>query len=80
VHRVEISEDAQAHYHKRQTETYVVLEAEEGAAVELDGKLVPVKPGVAILIPPGVRHRAVGKMVILNVVVPAFDPADEHFD
>ena len=39
-----------------------------------------MKPGVAILIPPGVRHRAVGRMTILNVVVPPFDPADEWFD
>ena len=30
--------------------------------------------------PPGVRHRAVGRMTILNVVVPPFDPADEWFD
>ena len=26
------------------------------------------------------RHRAVGRMRVLNVVVPAFDPADEWFD
>jgi hypothetical protein len=48
--------------------------------VELNGALVPVKPGAVVLIPPLVRHRAVGKMVILNVVVPPFDPADEWFD
>lgn len=80
IHRVEIAADARAHYHKAQTETYYVLECEEGAAVELDGKLVPVRPGVAVMIPPGVRHRAVGKMTILNFVVPPFDPADEWFD
>jgi hypothetical protein len=33
-----------------------------------------------VLIPPGVRHRAVGRMTILNMVVPPFDPADEWFD
>jgi hypothetical protein len=33
-----------------------------------------------VLIPPGVRHRAVGRMTILNVVVPPFDPGDEWFD
>ena len=77
---MEITEDARAHYHKEHTETYVVLECEEGAAVELDGELMPVKVGVAVLIPPGVQHRAVGRMVILNVVVPPFDPADEWFD
>ncbi len=80
VHRVEIATDAVAHYHKTHTETYYVLECEPGAAIELNGALTPVKPGVAVLIPPLVRHRAVGKMVILNVVVPPFDPADEWFD
>src|SRR5581483_2616034 len=77
VHRVEILDDARAHYHTAHTETYYVLACEPGAAVELDGERVPVRPGVAVMIPPGVRHRAVGRMTILNVVVPPFDPADE---
>jgi quercetin dioxygenase-like cupin family protein len=80
MHRVEIEADARAHYHRAHTEIYYVLECADGAAVELDGRAEPVRPGVAVLIPPGVRHRAVGKMVILNVVVPPFDPADEWFD
>jgi hypothetical protein len=29
--------------------------------------------------PPGMRHRVVGRMTILNVV-PPFDPADQSFD
>ncbi|MBA4189085.1 MAG: cupin [Planctomycetaceae bacterium] len=80
VHRVEILEDARTHYHKIQTETYYVLECASGAAIELDGELVPVAVGTAIMIPPGVRHRAVGRMTIVNVVVPPFDEADEWFD
>ena len=80
VHRVDISADARTHYHKAQTETYYVLECADGAAMELDGVAVPVKPGVAVMIPPGVRHRAIGRMTILNVVAPPFDPADEWFD
>jgi len=80
VHRVEITEDARTHYHRVQTETYYVLECEDGAAIELDGERIGVKPGVAIMIPPGVRHRAVGRMTILNVVVPPFDAADEWFE
>ena len=47
---------------------------------DVDLFAVAVGPGSAVLIPPGVRHRAVGKMRILNVVVPPFDPADEWFD
>jgi mannose-6-phosphate isomerase-like protein (cupin superfamily) len=80
VHRVEIDVDARLHYHKVQTETYYVLECADGAAIELDGEQVPVRPGVAVMIPPGVRHRAVGRMTILNVVVPPFDPDDEWYD
>ncbi|MFO0845247.1 MAG: hypothetical protein U0797_23170 [Gemmataceae bacterium] len=41
---------------------------------------MPVRPGSAVMIPPGVRHRAVGRMKILNVVAPPFDPADEWFE
>jgi hypothetical protein len=37
-------------------------------------------PAGAVLITPGVRRRAVGRMPIFNVVVPPFDPADEWFD
>jgi mannose-6-phosphate isomerase-like protein (cupin superfamily) len=80
IHRVEIKADAQVHHHRDQTETYYVLECADGAAIELDGELVPVRPGVAVMIPPGVRHRAVGRMTILNFVVPPFDPADEWLD
>lgn len=80
LHVVEILADARTHYHKTQTETYYVLECEPGAAIELDGEAIPVHKGVAVMIPPGVRHRAVGQMTILNVVVPPFDPADEWFD
>jgi hypothetical protein len=45
--------------------------------VELDGERMVVVPAGAVLIPPRVRHRAVGRMTILNVVAPPFDPADE---
>jgi mannose-6-phosphate isomerase-like protein (cupin superfamily) len=48
--------------------------------MELDGERVPLRVGSTVMIPPGVRHRAVGSMTILNVVIPPFDPADEWFD
>jgi hypothetical protein len=41
---------------------------------------VAVKPFTAVLIPPGCRHRALGKLKFLNLPVPAFDPRDEWFD
>src|SRR4029453_18381747 len=56
VHVVEISQDARAHYHKAQTETYYFLEGE--GQMELDGKLYNVQPGMTLMIRPGTRHRA----------------------
>jgi mannose-6-phosphate isomerase-like protein (cupin superfamily) len=80
IHQTQISADARKHYHLHQTEAYYFLECEEHAQLELDDELLPVAPGMCVLIPPGVRHRAIGKMTILNIVIPKFDPADEHFD
>ncbi|SIN96043.1 Cupin domain-containing protein [Singulisphaera sp. GP187] len=80
VHVTEISAAAQRHYHRRLTETYYILECEPHATIQLDDEEVPLKPGVCVVIPPGVRHRAVGKMKVLIVVLPKFDPDDEWFD
>lgn len=80
MHAVDISIDARTHYHKKLTEIYYILETTGEAFMELDGQLVPIRKGTAILIPPQTRHRAVGKMKIINVSIPAFDPADEWFD
>ena len=78
IHLVDIQEDAQTHYHKQLTEIYLILEGE--GFMELDGERHPVKPMTTIMIKPGCRHRAVGKMKIINVASPAFDPKDEWFD
>jgi mannose-6-phosphate isomerase-like protein (cupin superfamily) len=78
VHLVDIEADAQAHYHKRTTEIYVILEGQ--GEMELDGLRVPVKPMTAIYIQPGCRHRAIGPLRILNIPIPAFDEQDEWFD
>jgi hypothetical protein len=48
--------------------------------VKSGGERMAVGPGGAVLIPPRVRHRATGRMTILHIVVPPFDPADEWFD
>jgi mannose-6-phosphate isomerase-like protein (cupin superfamily) len=80
VHRVEIEVDARTHYHREHTEIYYILECGADAAIELDGERVPLATGHAVMIPPLVRHRAMGRMTVLNVVVPPFDPADEWFD
>jgi mannose-6-phosphate isomerase-like protein (cupin superfamily) len=79
-HVTQIEDDARIHYHRSHTETYYILECAPDAAIYLDGEVFRVRPGSCILIPPGVRHRAIGRMKIINVVFPKFDPADEHFD
>ena len=80
IHVTEISEDARLHYHKRLTETYYFLECAGDAKMQLDDEVIPVKPGTCIMIPPGVRHRALGKMKVLILVLPKFDVSDEWFD
>ena len=78
LHIVDIQEDSRTHYHKKMTEIYLVLEGE--GHIELDGELIPIKPMSSIMIKPGCRHRAIGKLKIVNVAIPAFDEADEWFD
>ena len=78
LHLVEIREDARVHYHERLTEIYLILEGE--GYMELDGERIPVKPMDAVFIRPLCRHRAVGRMKVVNIPIPAFDPTDEHFD
>lgn len=80
LHRTDISLDAVRHYHKELTEIYYFLECEPGAVMELDDDRISVEPGMAVLIPPGVRHRAIGRMKVVIVAHPKFDPQDEWFD
>jgi mannose-6-phosphate isomerase-like protein (cupin superfamily) len=80
IHVTEISAAAKTHYHQRLTETYYFLECDADAKMQLNEETIPVKPGMSILIRPGTRHRAIGKMKVLIVVIPKFDPADEWFD
>jgi len=78
LHLVDIETDSRVHYHKKMTEIYLILEGE--GFMELDGERIPVKPMTAIFIKPFCRHRAVGKMKIINVPIPAFDETDEFED
>ena len=80
IHVTEISEDAKTHYHRTLTETYYFLECDDDAQMQLNDEIIPVKPGTCIMIRPGTRHRAIGKMKVLIVVLPKFDPSDEWFD
>jgi mannose-6-phosphate isomerase-like protein (cupin superfamily) len=80
IHVTQIELDAKLHYHKRLTETYYFLECEAGAKMQLNDQTVDVGPGTCIMIRPGTRHRAIGRMRVLIVVYPKFDPEDEWFD
>ena len=78
MHIVDIQADSRVHYHKKLTEIYLNLEG--SGQMELDGEKIPVEPFTAIFIKPGCRHRAIGKMRIVNVCIPPFDVKDEWFD
>jgi mannose-6-phosphate isomerase-like protein (cupin superfamily) len=80
IHVTEISLDAKLHHHRKLTETYYILECEAGARMQLDDDMIPLRPGVCVMIPPGVKHRAIGRMKVLIVVLPKFDPLDEWLD
>ena len=78
IHLVDIAEGSRTHYHKNMTEIYLVLEGE--GHMELDGQTFPLRPMTSVMIKPGCRHRAIGKLRIINIPIPAFDPEDEWFD
>ena len=78
AHYLEVKEEPTTHYHKKTTEIYLVLEGE--GHLELDGERVAVKPLSAVLIRPGCRHRAVGKLKVINIPVPKHDDEDFFHD
>ncbi len=78
LHVVTIKNNARAHYHKKMTEIYYVLDGTE--QMELDGVRFDIGVGTSIMIKPGCRHRAIGDLTIINIPIPAFDANDEYFD
>ncbi len=79
VHVTEISSEAKSHYHKQHSEVYYFLECDSDAKMELNGEIIKVKPGQCVYIRPSTMHRAIGKMKVLIISTPKFDPLDEHF-
>jgi mannose-6-phosphate isomerase-like protein (cupin superfamily) len=77
-HLVEISKNSRKHYHKKMTEIYFVLEG--SGQLELDNDVIDLEPQTCVMIQPGCRHRAKGKLKLINVAIPAFDEEDEYFD
>ncbi|MBK1826626.1 cupin domain-containing protein [Haloferula rosea] len=78
AHYLEVKDEPTTHYHKKTTEIYLVLEGE--GFLELDGEMVPVKPLSAVMIRPGCRHRAVGKLKVINLPIPKHDDDDFFYD
>ena len=69
--------DAEKHYHKGCTEYYYVIEG--SGQMELDGDVVDLRVGTAVVIPPGVAHRSWGDFKAVIVGVPAWEHTDEFF-
>lgn len=78
AHYLEVRDEPTTHFHKKTTEIYLVLEGE--GHLELDGELVPVKPLSAVMIKPGCRHRAIGKLKVVNIPIPKHDDNDFFYD
>jgi len=70
--------DSTKHYHNLTHEVYYVLEGE--GHLELDDEVVPLRPGTAVLVRPGVRHSAKGDVTVLIVGAPPFCSDDIFFD
>ena len=76
AHAVDI-DGARAHFHKRSTELYYVLEGE--GTVTLDGAEHAVRKGSIVHIPPGVVHSAKGRVRVLVVGIPDIAEDDLFF-
>ncbi len=67
-------DNSQKHWHNDTHEIYYVLDGE--GSLELDDEEVPLTPGVAVLVKPGVRHSAKGNVTVLIVGAPPFRQED----
>lgn len=68
---------SRAHYHRRSTELYYVLEGE--GTVTLDGTEHAVRRGSIVQIPPGVVHCATGRVKVLVIGIPDIAEDDLFF-
>ena len=75
AHAVDI-DGAKAHYHKVATELYYVLDG--SGTVTLNGAEHEVRRGSLVHIPPGIIHRASGKMRVLVVGIPDISDKDYY--
>ena len=78
--RVPLGSATQRHYHKLSEEFYFILEG--AGEIEIDGETRPVRPGDAILIPPGAWHtiRAIEPLRFLCCCAPPYSHDDTYFE
>ena len=78
---LEAGQSTQRHYHGRLEEIYFIVEGE--GVMELDGDVAPVRPGDAILIPPGAWHQitanATNRLRLLCCCAPPYSHDDTFF-
>ncbi len=75
-HLVKITE-SKAHYHKRATEFYYVLEG--GGEMTVDGETFPIGPGTIVKLDPGSVHSSKGDHLVMVVGVPDIAEDDIFF-
>jgi len=75
VHHVEIDR-AKLHYHKKTDEVYYVIDG-QGTMI-LDEETIELHRGVVVYVPRGVKHKAIGKLVVLTVCIPRGVLHDVH--
>ena len=70
------------HYHRRTEEIYLVTKG--AGSLEVDGETRRVRPGDAVLIPPGAWHTlendGTSELLILCVCAPPYSDKDTFFE
>ena len=79
---LEPDQATQRHYHRRSEEIYFVTKG--SGSLEVDGETQRVRPGDAILIPPGAWHTlendGTSELTILCVCSPPYSHEDTFFE
>jgi mannose-6-phosphate isomerase-like protein (cupin superfamily) len=79
---LEPSQATERHYHERSEEIYLVTKG--SGELEIDGESIRVRPGDAILIPPGAWHTlentGTSELTILCMCSPPYSDEDTFFE
>jgi mannose-6-phosphate isomerase-like protein (cupin superfamily) len=79
---LEVEQATERHYHRVTEEIYFVVKGQ--GRMELDGETTYMKPGDAVLIPPGAWHQlennGTSELRILCMCAPAYSHDDTFFE